>query len=159
MPEVILPASVILRDATERLNARHDHLRWLEQELRSLDPLLSLVRAKPTVAPGSPLKPGYWYIQRANPVGGAPQMIEWAFPDGSFREPDSGMLEFLRRRDLWNPGVFEHAKKAQQRQEAETRARAAEQRGELRDELAGRVKAAVSPGVSLAAKHRKASKA
>lgn len=71
------------------------------QELRKMDPLLRLGKAKERAnAPG--VMPGYFHLIRMNP--GAPIWVQPLHDGtGGYVEPTSMMLDWLRRADLQNP--------------------------------------------------------
>jgi hypothetical protein len=131
----------------QRAQERASHLRWLEQEMQQLDRRLELVKAKDTVSVDSDLKAGYWHLRFRCEDGAPDPVIVWQFPTGEFREPDSGILDFLRSRDLWNRDVFEHAKKHQEREEAGRLRALEDSRDERVAEMATRIKSIDSPGV------------
>jgi hypothetical protein len=154
MSGLILPDVVLHRMALEeslerysRVQERAKHLRWLEAEMKALDPRLELVKAKDSVDIDSDLKPGYWHIRLRCEDDAPDPAIPWMFPTGEFREPDSGILDFLRSRDLWNRDVFEHATRQQTREEDARRAELEAGRDERVDEMATRIKSIDSPGV------------
>lgn len=76
-------------------------------ELRKLDPLLRMGRAKPMAyEPGFSVRPGLFHIVREN-ESAPPTVQPITGPDGeSFSEPSSQVLESLRRNDLQNPRVY-----------------------------------------------------
>jgi hypothetical protein len=108
--------------------------------LKAIDPELSLVLAKDRAE--YPLVPGRWHVRRKN--RGAPDSyMPITGPNGEYREPDSGVLDELGRRDSWRTrdGLDrflreKHATEDQLRKERELR------REQLRDELADDFRAA-----------------
>jgi hypothetical protein len=56
-------------------------------------------------------KPNRWHVYRDNgpPVG--PSYIPIETPDGGYREPDSGIIEELKQRDMWRRRVGEYTTK------------------------------------------------
>ena len=71
------------------------------QELRKIDPLLRIAKAKERAhAPG--VVPGYYHLVRINP--GAPLWVQPLHDqNGQYVEPSSAMLNWLRGADLQNP--------------------------------------------------------
>lgn len=53
------------------------------------------------------IHPGRWHIHRRNTPPAPDSFIPIETPDGGYREPDSGVLEELRARDLHNRNVWE----------------------------------------------------
>lgn len=82
------------------LKGQIDHWNRL---LREIDPDLQLVKAmESTTFPG--LKPGYFHVLRT-PKDAPPTLIAYETEDGEFLEPDSGLLERLRKGDMWSDRV------------------------------------------------------
>lgn len=150
LPDVVLHNLELERslEHLRRVRERGDALTSLDRALRDLDPMLSLVKARDRVESGW-MRPGYWYVRRCNaPFPDSYLVIEG--PDGEFVEPHSGILEELRRLDTRRAGWFDdhrRAKDRERRDRDERRRRMAEDR---RVEIAERVKAIDSPGVSMA---------
>lgn len=116
--------------------------RALERELRRLDPYLRVVfigERAPTGVPG--VHPGRWHIQRKNPD--APDTyLSLLGPGGSYREPDSSLIEEMKRQDLWKEGAMERLMKTRA-EEIERRRRDEELRREQNiDEAAATYRAA-----------------
>lgn len=123
--------------AVESLHGKLDYWNGL---LREIDPHLQLVKAQDdTEVVG--LRPGYYHVLRDAP--GAPPMLEvHEGPNGEFREPDSGLLEKLRKGDMWNSRAMK-ARADRQLQAAASKERARERESEERaDELIDRWNAA-----------------
>lgn len=128
--------------------ARRDAtLDWWTDELRKIDPRLSLIKAKDGAeVPG--MKPGYFHILRVN-EGAPPSLIPVEGPNGEFREPDSGVFDLLRRNDLWNrEAAHDRKRMAREAQEAKERRRERERHARL-EELQQRVKALTETSVSM----------
>jgi hypothetical protein len=96
--------------------------RALERALKDMDPALDVVFIKPDIGeeylPGGAI-PGYWHVRRNNPAPAVPTYMPITTEDGGFRQPDFGVIDELRRSDLWAPGALEKAL----RQEDRTRAK------------------------------------
>lgn len=91
--------------------------------LKQIDEKLELVRAHNTVAPGSPMKAGYYHILRHAP-GHPTTVLPLEYDDGSYREPGSWMFPYLDEQDLWNDRAVRASRKRQERlREAEARER------------------------------------
>lgn len=111
-----------------------------DEELKRIDPSLSLIVAKP----GSEdvgLLPGRWHVVKEIP--GAPDEY-WPLvgPNDSYREPGAWVLDEFNANDLWNPAVHRNKKEARQKI-VEARARAKRLLAEQRvDELDFQARAA-----------------
>jgi hypothetical protein len=55
--------------------------------------------------------PGRWHVVRKNPPPAPDSFIPITTRDGGYCEPHSGILEELRRRDLWKEGARERYEK------------------------------------------------
>lgn len=77
----------------------------LDRALRDYDRDLSLVwiNEAPELPPGA--IGGRWHVRRLNPAPLAPTFIPITHPDGSYREPDFGILRELQERDMWKEGA------------------------------------------------------
>lgn len=152
LPEIV-QQNLALEAALERVEAaraRAGIYKWFEQELKQIDSRLSLQRARTDVSePG--LVPGYWHVMRDNSEFGAPNSV---YPimdhEGGFLEPSSAVLEHLRRNDLQRRGALDDLRKMEEKVRQDM-ARAKERLHEDKiTEMADRIKAYDSPGVSLA---------
>lgn len=159
MPELILP-DVVLHNLElerslqkmERVRARGHLLRSLEDELRGIDPMLSLVRAREVVE-SEQVRPGFWHVRRCNaPFPDSYLVIE--SEDGGFVEPHSGVVEEIRRRDTRRAGWFDDFRAERDRKQREREARKRLFHEEIRAELADRIKAYDNPGVSMTGRGR-----
>lgn len=135
------------RQQEAALLAATTHLAEWNKRLREIDPYLQLVKAREnTTLPG--LKPAYYHVIRHNP-GAPPSILVVEGPNGEFREPDSGLLEQLRRDDLWSDrSIAERERRERERERAEQHAKEHE-RSERVDEIHDRLKAKASPGVRV----------
>jgi hypothetical protein len=115
--------------------------------LKQIDPDLQLVKAKENAnTPG--LKPGYYHVLRRNPLG-SPTVLVHEGPDGEFLDPDSSLLEMLRRGDLWSDEALRDREARLRELERQRDRRRELERQERRDEVEDRLKAANNPGVSM----------
>lgn len=94
------------------------------KHLHELDPRLRMGRGKPIVKTGWGVIPGYYHWFRDNETA-APTVTPITTPEQGYREPDSGVLEDLKRSDLQNPAVF--ARLLKQRAAAEKAEKKAKQ--------------------------------
>lgn len=154
MSGLILPDAV--RESMEREQLVDDHLargKWLGRELRALDPALSCVWVKENVpehvAERHGMVPGRWHVRRENQPPAEPSYKPIVGPLNEYREPDSGVLEELRRQDMWNPEVAARYFGETKRKEAERERDAARVREARREDIALNVKAKLNPGVSF----------
>lgn len=122
--------------------------RW-SRELKRLDPLLRLGRAKPMAyEPGWTIIPGFYHWVRDNETA-APTVTPITGPNDSFAEPDSRILEDLRRCDLQNPAVFGLLLEQRKAQEAERERRVEAHREERQEEILDRYLAGTATRVSM----------
>jgi hypothetical protein len=148
MSSLILPPTALYNLEREAMAERHGALRWFDQQLKQIDPALDLVRAAPHAsAPG--MVPDFWHVRRRNGPGVIDSYIAITGDDGGFVEPASWWLERFRADDAWTNGGWDAMKKRWDAREA-SRARDKENRRVARvEEIAGRIKAIDSPGVSM----------
>lgn len=93
-------------------------------ELRRLDPLMQLVKAPEYTVVGMPLVPGHYHLIRWN-EGAPPSVTPVRHADGSFRVPDSSLLDKLRFLDLQSAQVVAAHRVMQAREQiAEAREKA-----------------------------------
>lgn len=96
----------------------------LATALHQRDPNLKLTFFGERAKPIHGIKPGRWHVVRTNP-GTADSYMPIETPNGSYREPDFGVLAELDGRDLWKKGALEKIKAGPSSEEL---------RDELRDE-------------------------
>lgn len=92
---------------------------WNSQ-LKELDPRLYLARARGIIRAGVPMKPGYWHVLRDNSdrdAGLSVTPVEDAV--GGFCEPNSRLIEMMRRNDLQRPGAIQERENYRLRREFE----------------------------------------
>lgn len=114
--------------------------------LHQIDPDLRLVKAKENAhAPG--LTPGFWHVLRKNSIG-APTLI-CHHREGEYADPDSSLLESLRRNDLWNDRTKRERERSMDELDRQESRRKAREQDERNDEIRERWHAASNPGVSF----------
>lgn len=147
MSRIVLPESVLFNLEREQMVERHNALRWFDRQLKDIDPRLELVKASESAsAPG--MAPGFWHVCRRNEQT-IDTYIPITTPNGEFCEPSSGWLDAFRGDDAWNNGGWDAVVKRWHAKDT-ARARDKENRRVARvEELAGRMKAIDSPGVSM----------
>lgn len=119
----------------------------LTVEFKQFDEWVSIVKAKDhAAAPG--IRPGFYHVMRFNQ--NAPlSFLPIEAPDGGFMVPDSGVLERLRRTDMWNERVVRDRRRALEMEEQAKRADEARDAEERREELTDRWNAASRTHVSM----------
>lgn len=144
---VLLPGYVQARiERDKALEFTQDHrIQEFNGWLKNIDPWLRLVFAGPA-AHGPGIQPGRWHVRRQLP-GCAPTHLvistNGVGVPGGFREPDSGVLESLRRADMWHRNLL-----AEEEAQRRSQERAEENyRESRREELALNIKAKLNPGV------------
>lgn len=144
---LILPervAAQMRRD--EALEFAQDHrVKEFNGWLKNIDPWCRLVYAGEK-AHGPGIQPGRWHVRRQMP-GCMPTHLVISTNGlgvpGGYRDPDSGVLESMRRADMQRRDLIAEERKAEAAQE-----RAAENHREARrGELAINLKAKLNPGV------------
>lgn len=125
------------RDSSAKVDA------GIRSALRAIDPELDLLRVRLDIAPEAippGAVPGRWHVRNrgAKPL---PTFTPIETPEGGYREPDSGVLRELIRRDMRNRAVrrrtYERDER-QRKQDKHAKGLADEQR---RDELKADLKA------------------
>lgn len=84
-------------------------------ELRRLDPLMEMRKAPEYTVIGMPLVPGFYHLIRWNETT-APSVTPVRHADGSFRVPDSALLDKLRFLDLQSAQVVAAHRVMQERE-------------------------------------------
>jgi hypothetical protein len=79
----------------------HSEIAEWNRTLKEIDPHLEIVKA-PDNAHHSALKPGYWHIIRHGEGEMPPAVLVHEGPEGEYRDPDSSLLERLRKGDMWS---------------------------------------------------------
>lgn len=124
------------------------------RDMQRIDPYLELVWiGKPPhwddrVDPPPGIAFSRWHLRRNNPD--APDTyIPWTTPDGGYREPDSGIFDYLAANDMWNDGYNRRARVREARRAAEKARSQDRDRAERMQEFHERFKAKESPSVSM----------
>jgi hypothetical protein len=139
-----------LREESRRHEAdllRHAEVKgkldYWNEEAYKVDPHVEIIKAKENAhQPG--LRPGYYHFLIRKP--GAPaSVIPIEYPNGSFRDLDSGIFELLKESDVWSS---EHAYRRKERERALERAKERDTE-ERRAELAERITHALSTSIQV----------
>lgn len=147
--------SLILPESVQSAKRREAALDWASDArikefngwLKNIDPYLRLAFAGEN-AEGPGIQPGRWHVCRQAP-GCVPTFLVISTNGlgvpGGFREPDSGVLEHLRRADSHRHNLLA---RDQIRRAAEEAAKQ-RHREARRDELAVNIKAKTNPGIRM----------
>lgn len=148
MNSLILPEEFLRRQQIEaqlasygEMQARHANLRYIQDALKGLDPLLELVRASEQ-ATDPALIPGCWHIKRNNETT-IPTYYPICDEFGNYKEPDAGDVERLRLLDTQGK-TFEQMidhKRIEDKRKVE------KMREEAREEMAERIHHAMTPSI------------
>lgn len=118
-------------------------------ELRRLDPLIRIGRAKPMAyVPGLPVRPGFYHFLRDN-QGAPPTVSAITGADDEWVEPDSGLLRKLQENDLQNPAVLVAMRAEEERVKQEEEREKLRDRDVRQDEIVERWKAGTRTQVSM----------
>lgn len=120
----------------------------LNRRVSEIDPNLAVVKAKPTVPWGVPLKPGYFHLVRRNETAPVSVTVIEG-PDGEYIEPGSKMLDLIRSRDLWNPQVRADLAAAEEERKRAAQRELERDREEINEEVLERFKAGTQASVSM----------
>jgi hypothetical protein len=121
-----------------------------DRELKKIDDRLSVRRARVPVRTGSALRPGYWHLIRDNSDKNAPVSVTTIQgPEGEYIEPNSSLLEMVRRNDLWRPGAIREREEYAAKLEAEEEKRKEEELEEVTQEAIERFQAGNRAFVSM----------
>lgn len=91
-------------ERAEMVDRHFNAAKALYKALVALDPRLDVVFFTDRAEAGGGIVPGRWHVCRKNDPPAPDSYIAITTPDGGYREPDSGVLRELQRRDLWrNP--------------------------------------------------------
>lgn len=115
-----------------------EKLKYWNRELKKIDPYLELVKAQNNTRHPA-LKPGYYHIFHHRP-GGIPNVIVHQGDQGEFREPDSGLLEMLKRGDTWSDRSMKERKRLQKQAERAQRRQEERESNDRLDEITERLK-------------------
>lgn len=156
MGQVILPeivqSNAALEQSLETLQRKRDRAGWLahfDSALKGIDPKLSLVKARETIALERGLVPGLWHVRRENGADLPDSYLPISGPTGEFMEPHEGVLNQLRERDLQRPGRMEELRKSWDEEDLARKRKKLLFKDEMNDEFATRYKVLTSPGVSF----------
>lgn len=97
-------------EQAQQVESKVAQVERLEAELKSIDPSLNLVVAKPG-SEDMGLLPGRWHVQKIIPE--APDEF-WPLvgPNDEYREPGAWVLDEFNANDLWDPRVHRTKKEA-----------------------------------------------
>ena len=155
MSQIFLPPNVAreMHDAEVRSQMREDlgAMRYWNPKLQQIDEFLQLVRIAENATTDG-LTPGYWHVFRMKPGVPATNVLTVEFPDGSYREPDSWMVNMLESKDWQNPRVWQARLRAEKQKQRDKEHARYEERGEMVEEIAGLLKGRNNPGVNFGAK-------
>lgn len=115
----------------------------IRSALRTIDPELDLLRVRLDIAPEvipPGAVPGRWHV-RNNGAKPLPTFTPIETPDGGYREPDSGVIRELRRRDMRNREVRRMTYERDERQRKQDKHDKDLKNEQRRDELAADLKA------------------
>jgi hypothetical protein len=100
----LLPPSIRAKyEREEFVDKTASNVRGFADALKGLDPNLEQVFVRHDIAESElPVngRRGRWHIRRQNPAPLAPSYIPILGPDGTYRDPDSGVLQELAEGDL-----------------------------------------------------------
>lgn len=114
--------------------------------LKEIDPYLEMVWV-PENARAAGLTPGRFTVLRHNP-GAPPSIIPVEGPDGEFVIPNSGLLDVLRKADLWSSQAVKERKRKERELEDAKKRQEDREREERIEEFTDRWKA-LEPSVSM----------
>lgn len=146
---IILPPIALYNAERERLAERHGALRWFEEQLKELDPHLTLVKAS-EAGGAAHMRPGYWHVKMTDPETGWQHYMVIEGPDGQFMEPHSGVIDKLREHDLRRPGAFEEMLKQLDARDAAHASRQKDWHEAMKVEFAERYANKANASVSMA---------
>lgn len=109
-------------EQAEQVESKVAEVEHWEQELKRIDPSLSLVVAKPG-SEDVQLMPGRWHVCKEIPDG-PDEYWPLVGPNDEYREPGGWMLDEFTANDLWDPRVHRDKKEAKRKlREARVRAK------------------------------------
>ena len=102
----LVPATIKANYEREEMVDRHVNAAIaLHRALVALDDRLDVVFIPDRADPEYGVVPGRWHVVRKNPPPAPDSYMAITTADGGYREPDSGVLTELQRRDLWKHGL------------------------------------------------------
>jgi hypothetical protein len=145
LPEHIVQDLEYEREADETLGRAHA----VAAMIRDYNPRCELVWiSERATQPG--MIPARWAVKvHWQDKGASPNYLMWVGPGDSYREPDSSMIEWLRRQDLHRRDVVDEVRRGREAREAAARKRREEASAESIDHFATFAKSKINPGVSF----------
>jgi hypothetical protein len=146
---LLLPEFVAENLQREQMVDQHlGAAQWLNQAVKARDTRLSIVWGKEQ-ATDPRITPGRWHVRLDLSQEGAPDLyMAITTPDGGYREPDSGVLHEIERRDMTRRNHHaEDLVSARERREADSARKARDARLAAKDDAAMWIKANDMPGV------------
>lgn len=121
----------------------------VDKMIKAYEPKCELVWVgENATTPG--LVPSRWHVRYHDRDKGAmAAYIPWTGPHGEYREPESCMVDWLRRMDLRGRDMVREIRDARDRRERQRRAAAEAAAEEARETFADHAKALLNPGVSF----------
>lgn len=137
-----LPPAVRAQDHVDRIEG---WVRDFDRALKNIDPALSLVFLDDTSEPIYGIVPGRWHVRyrREDAINYMPIVDA----QGGYMEPHYGVLDQVRANDLSKNENFLRVSRANDRKRREMEKRQAIQKEERIEELSGRIKSKLNPGV------------
>jgi hypothetical protein len=158
---LILPARLAREYADRRQSFRRDVLASIVlddsdrlmaefcRRLQAIDPRLMLVRARETVVPGVPMRPGYYHLLVDNGPGVPLTVTVIEGKGGEFAEPTSRIFEKLMAGDMRERRNLERFARVEAERHAAVEREKARDRHERREHLRDLVNAYTRTGVSM----------
>lgn len=109
--------------------------------LKDLDRRLNLVFFEERAEARHDVVPGRWHVWLDNDPGKPDKYYPIQSPDGSYREPDWGVVEAMKMADTWSPS-YELPDDSIEAEEARLEEKRAKKREELSEEIASNYAAA-----------------
>jgi hypothetical protein len=159
MPEIFIPPKVAAEiQAESRLHQKEvmdsletqSKIEYWDRVLREIDPNLHLLKAKDWVRTGVSLRPCYWHLIRDNSDKGAPPTVMiLEGENGEYIEPNSGMLDKLKRNDMQRPGFMRELREQEEKIRIAQEKEREKEREERQQEMYERWLAGTRVGVSM----------
>lgn len=148
MSNLYIPPSAAHDIWMERWEEKRKDFAQVERQLQELDPLLEITyfgERIPTdqLPPGA--MPGRWHVKRNN-VGTPNTYTPIVNQNGEYTEPDSGLVEGLRKTDLWKRDNMLRYQKAEAAQQRAREAAVREQSEERKETFAQALRAYAQDG-------------
>ena len=140
--EILVPARVLNEQREQFVVEGTVALaRYWTKVLKDHDPQLSIVWVGRGATSQPDMRPERWHVRRRNDFPLADSYMPITTPDGGYREPDSGVMEEVQRRDMQNRTVDQILAEREAKEQARVRARELT-REQLKDEMAADIRAA-----------------